>query len=313
LLALDGTGFFSSKKVHCENCCQKAHQDGSITYYHQALSGVLIHPEKKGVIPLAPEAILKQEGSKKNDCERNAAERFLEDFRREHPHLNVIVTEDGLGSNAPHIETLRRLKMNFILGCKPGDHKALFEFIEGTEKIGGLEKLEIKEGKLLHKFRWMCGVSLNESNPDCLVNFIEYWEIEGDKVRHWSWVTDLRLTDSTVYRTMRAGRARWAIENETFNTLKNQGYEFEHNFGHGEQYLSVIFSMLMMLAFLIDQVQEIACQVFQRARAKARTKQNLWAKMRFFFENFEFNSWEDYLGGLAFGIKTQYEILDDSS
>ena len=38
-------------------------------------------------------------------------------------------------------------------------------------------------------------------------------------------------------------RARWKIENETFNTLKNQGYHFEHNYGHGEQHLSVVFVM----------------------------------------------------------------------
>ena len=48
---------------------------------------------------------------------------------------------------------------------------------------------------------------------------------------------------------MWGGRARWKIENETFNTLKNQGYHFEHNYGHGYQHLSVVLAMLMLLAF----------------------------------------------------------------
>ena len=68
-----------------------------------------------------------------------------------------------------------------------------------------------------------------------------------------------------VFRLMRGGRARWKIENETFNTLKNQGYNFEHNYGHGEQNLSVVFAMLMMLAFLVDQTQQLCCALFRAA------------------------------------------------
>lgn len=147
----------------------------------------------------------------------------------------MIVTEDGLGSNAPHIKTLRRLDMSFILGCKPGDHRFLFELIEGSEKLGEVKRWEKKEGKKIHRFRYMNGVSLNDSQSDCLVHFIEYWEIEGSRVKHWSGVTDIELTQENVDRIMRAGRARWVIENETFNTLKNQSYAFEHNFGHGKK------------------------------------------------------------------------------
>ena len=69
---------------------------------------------------------------------------------------------------------------------------------------------------------------------------------------------------------VRGGRARWKIENETFNTLKNQGYQFGHNFGHGKQNLSTIFVMLMMLAFLVDQTQELCCPLFQAVRQEAQ-------------------------------------------
>ena len=82
---------------------------------------------------------------------------------------------------------------------------------------------------------------------------------------------------------MRGGRARWRIENETFNTLKNQGYHFEHNFGHGYKYLSVVFAMLMMLAFLVDQVQQIASKLFNAAWKKLGTKRSLWESIRALF------------------------------
>ena len=64
---------------------------------------------------------------------------------------------------------------------------------------------------------------------------------------------------------MQGGRTRWHIENDTFNTLKNQGYQFDHNFGHGKQNLSVVLAFLMFTAFLIDQIQEFACKHFQAA------------------------------------------------
>jgi len=91
LLSLDGTGYFSSSEVHCDQCCEKHHRDGRITYYHQILGAVIVHPDQSEVFPLAPEPILKQDGAKKNDCERNAAKRFLTALRREHPHLKLIV------------------------------------------------------------------------------------------------------------------------------------------------------------------------------------------------------------------------------
>ena len=129
LLSLDGTGYFSSPTIHCPQCCEKHHRNGTITYYHQMLGAVLVHPDHQEVFPLAPEPILKQDGAAKNDCERNAGKRLLADVRREHPHLKLIVIEDGLASNAPHIRWLQELDLRFILGAKPDDHQFLFEWV----------------------------------------------------------------------------------------------------------------------------------------------------------------------------------------
>ena len=115
LLSLDSTGYFSSKKVHCAQCAQKQHRDGTTTYYHQMLGAVLVHPEHQEVFPLAPEPILKPDGSKKNDCERNAAKRLLGDVRGADPHLKLIVVEDALASNAPHIRHCHLMMLAFLI------------------------------------------------------------------------------------------------------------------------------------------------------------------------------------------------------
>jgi hypothetical protein len=82
---------------------------------------------------------------------------------------------------------------------------------------------------------------------------------------------------------MRAGRARWKIENETFNTLKNQGYNFEHNYGHGQQNLATNLALLMFLAFTVDQVIQRCWRVFRQVRGGLRTKAKLWDIMRSLF------------------------------
>ena len=291
LLSLDGTGYFSSKKIHCEQCGEKHHRDGTTTYYHQMLGAVLVHPDSREVFALAPEPILKQDGAKKNDCERNAAKRLLMDLRREHPHLKLIVIEDALASNAPHIRLLKELDLRFILGTKQSDHTFLFDWVEQTSTT--CEYALTDEKGIHHRFRYLDAAPLNEANFDLQVNFLEYWETTPDgKATHFAWVTDIPLNESNLMQLMRGGRARWKIENETFNTLKNQGYHFEHNFGHGEKNLSTVLMHLMMLAFLIDQIQQRCCRLFQAAVAVAQTKTRFWRKLRNRFDLCLIPDWE---------------------
>jgi hypothetical protein len=305
LLALDGTGYFSSQTIHCSACLETHHRDGSITYSHQLLGAALIHPDRREVIPLMPEAILKQDGSEKNDCERNAAKRFLAKLRREHPHLRVIVTEDGLSSNAPHIDTLQAYGCHYILGVKEGDHASLFAHVQAAELAGRVQHYERRDGAtgITHRFRFLNDVPLNASHPELRVNFLEYWEISTDHVQHFSWVTDLRVHHANVETLMRGGRARWKIENETFNTLKNQGYHFAHNYGHGTQHLSVVLALLMMLAFLVDQTQQLCCALFRAVAEKWGSKRGLWERLRALFFAYALTSMRQLLEALMYGVK----------
>jgi hypothetical protein len=184
LLGLDGTGYFSSQAIHCDSCLEKHHRNGTVTYSHQMLGAALIHPDKREVIPLMPEPIVKPDGSEKNDCERNAAKRFMTKFRQDHPNLKVIVTEDRLSSNAPHIETLKAHDMRYILGVKEGDHAFLFKRVAEAEQAGRVtyyERHDRLKG-LHHRFRFICDMPLNESNAALRVNFIECWETVKGKV-----------------------------------------------------------------------------------------------------------------------------------
>jgi Transposase DDE domain len=311
LVALDGTGYFSSPTIHCDSCLHKEHRNGSVTYYHQMLGAAIIHPDFREVIPLMPEPIVKQDGTTKNDCERNAAKRFITKLRQDHPHLKFILTEDALSSNAPHIETLHDSGCHYILGVKEGDHTYLFQQVEAADDAGGVSYYERHDraAGLVHRFRFVNDMPLNGSRKDVRVNFIEYWEVGQAQVQHFSWVTDLRVNRRNVYTLMRGGRARWKIENETFNTLKNQGYNFEHNYGHGEKNLSVVFAMLMMLAFLVDQTQQLCCNLFRAVWAKLGSKRQLWESMRSLFYTYALQSMRQLLEALFYGLQRPTPIF----
>lgn len=314
LLSVDGCGYFSSNDVHCESCLEKKNKKtGEITYQHQMLGAVIVHPDIKEVIPLTPEPIIRQDGTNKNDCERNASKRFFEKLRKQHPHLPLIVVEDGLASNAPHIQQLNRHKIHYLLGAKEGDHKSLFRHVESAEKEGLTTEIvtENEKGEIISRFRYINQVPLNDSNPDTRVNFLEYWEVKKGRTMHFSWITDITITIENANQIMRGGRARWKIENETFNTLKNQGYHFEHNYGHGKQNLSVVFAFLMMLAFLVDQIQQHACHLFQAVLAKCGSKRALWENMRSMFRLLQFDSMEKIFKAMLYGYKIHgFTVLD---
>ncbi len=197
LLSLDGTTYYSSSKISCPSCLVKNHRNGNTTYSHQLLGATLVHPDLKEVIPLVPEPIIHQDGQTKNDCERNATRRWLKRFRQEHPHLPVIVVEDALSANAPHLRDLREARAHYIIGVKPGDHAFLFQHLQTLDEAGQIQVLTLDDPAtgILHHSRFCNGVPLNESNPDELVNVLEYWEIHPDgKVQHFSWITDFLLS-----------------------------------------------------------------------------------------------------------------------
>lgn len=297
LIACDGTGMFSSEAVHCENCCEKHHKDGRVTYYHQILGAVVVHPDQKEVFPLCPEPISKSDGSTKNDCEQNAMKRFLQDFQQEHPRLKVIFTEDALSAKGPYLKRIKEIGAHFLVNVNPTGNPSLFEWLKGIK----LQEKTIKTKTETIELKFHNGVPINDSNHDLEVNFIDcvIKNKKGKVTGHFSWVTDIFVTPDRVYLLSRGGRARWHIENETFNTLKNQGYQFEHNFGHGYKHLSHVFGLLMFLAFLIDQSQQRCCGLFRSALERMKRKRYFWERLRSVFIEFYIESWADLFTWIA--------------
>lgn len=294
LIGLDGSQYFSSEHISCPSCLTYKKTKKKPRYSHQILQAVMLNPYMRQVLPLAPEPIANTDGHTKQDCEINAGKRILPKIRADHPKLNIIITADGLYSKQPFIDTLKRYRLAFILVAKATDHKVLFEWVNELDGLGQCEYFRFTDDKgRKHVYRWVNQVPLNGSRDADHVNFFEYWLYAGHKATyHNSWVTDQTVSKANIVELVKAGRARWKVENETFNTLKNQGYHIEHNFGHGKHFLSNNFFVLNVLAFFIHQILELCDRGYQYCRSKFSSRKEYWNNLRtgirlMLFRNFE--------------------------
>ena len=297
-VSIDGSGYYQSKNVSCSHCLTKERKSGK-SYSHQTLQGAIVNPDMKQVLPIIAEDIRNEDGNTKQDCEQNAAKRLIAGMRKQHPRLECVIVGDSLFSQQPMIEVLREHRMNFIFTAKPGNHKYMMAHIESVKEQ--LQTHVIRSKNETRIYRWMEDVPLGGREDTLRVNYFEL-EIHAldkktgrlKKTFRSSWVTDLELSEEYIAWITRAARARWKIENECFNNLKNQGYHLEHNFGHGEQFLAFNLYILTLLAFLIHQIFEMTDPLYQEARRRW-SKNLMWENIRGAVRFLLFESWTQML------------------
>jgi hypothetical protein len=233
----------------------------------------------------------------KQDCELVAGKRLVGKLRASHPMIERIIVGDDLYSRQPFIEAVKKSRFSYILVAKPASHKSMFEDIEGLKKEKLLNTYEYTDGKgKKHAYAWENNILLNGNEKTIQVNFVEYSIIENGNVNyHNSFITDIEIREDNVKEIVRGGRARWKIENEGFNTLKNQGYHIEHNFGHGEKNLAEAFFLLNIVGFLMHQIFELTDRMYQEARNGFSARKEYWNMIRSVFKLFIFMDWEQVL------------------
>lgn len=146
------------------------------------------------------------------------------------------------------------LEYTYLFGVKEDGHPVLFTQFKCFDKEGSVKTYTINSLNKKQVSKYCNGLFLNNSNRDINTNMLYYEEYDKKTGQRkvFSWITPLFLSEQTVEKVMKAGRSRWKIENETFNTLKNQDYNFEHNYGHGNNNLCTILMCLMFLVFFLQ-------------------------------------------------------------
>jgi len=309
-IALDGVHYFSSKKIHCQNCSQKTASNGVTTYFHSAITPVVVAPGNERVIALEPEFIVPQDGHDKQDCEQAAAKRWINAHAEQYASRKVTLSGDDLYCKQPFCELVLDKKLNFLLVCKPDSHKTLYEKIEALEAADALLHLSVhhltKAGLEVFTYRYANGVPLRAGEDALLVNWCEVTVTEGTDgpvLYYNTFATNHQITDQTVHPIVRDGRAHWKIENENNNVLKNRGYHLEHNFGHGEKHLSSFLLTLNLLAFLFHTVLGLVDEKYLLLRKTLSARKTFFNDIRALTRYIVFKSWEHLLSFMLEGLE----------
>lgn len=301
LVALDGTEHHCSRKVHCARCSTRKRSDGGTEYFHAFLGASIVAPGHQHVLPLAPEFIAPQDGAEKQDCERNAAKRWLARHAVGLAHMRPVFLGDDLFACQPVAEAIQNAGGHFILTCKPASHRTVTEYLYGA-RLEEHRETVLKRGKRTTMvYRWLSDVPLRGTEDAMRVNWfsIELFDGKGKRTYHNSFVTDLPVTADTVAELAACGRARWKIENETFNVLKCGGYNLEHNFGHGKDTLASVLVVLNLLAFAYHTVASLTVLAWQAAVAAKRATYRFFEHLRTITAYVVFQDWTHLLESIA--------------
>ena len=278
LIALDGTQYFCSQKLACRNCSHRQRNNGKVEHFHTMVSATVVAPGDSRVIPLQPEFVSPQDGHDKQDCENAAVKRWLAAYGQTYAPLRPVYLGDDLYACQPVVESIQSVGGDFIFTAKPSSHKTLYEWLDGAD-INVMER-RVKKGRIVstHRYRWLNALPLRDGKDAAIVNWLELEIVnaKGKTTYRNSFVTSIDVNETNVAELADCGRARWKIENETFNVLKTRGYNLEHNFGHGDNHLAAVLATLNLLAFAIHTVCDLLEALWQAAR------KGMAARYRFF-------------------------------
>jgi hypothetical protein len=301
LIAWDGTEYFCSYKINCPHCLTRKRNNGETENYHTMLSATVVAPGTSRVVPIMPEFIAKQDGAEKQDCERNAVKRWFDKHGQRVKSLNPIYLGDDLFACQPIAEMIKNNGDDFIFTCKETSHKALYDFIEGAPKEQREDKVRKRGVTEIFRYRWIENVPLRDGKDALTVNWVGFQILDAKgKVKYtMAWVTSLPVSKDNIAEIVACGRARWKIENESFNVMKNHGYELEHNFGHGKQFLAMTLAAFNLLAFAWHSVLDLLEPPWQAAREAAAKRTRFFTNIVTLTAFVVFPSWSIFLKSLA--------------
>jgi hypothetical protein len=311
LVALDGVWFYESNKIHCEHCLHIT-KGGNTRYFHDMIAAAIVKPGNDTVLSLAPEFIRNEDGmdgdkneqEKKQDCERSAAKRFLDKHADEYNWLRPVYLGDDLYANYNICTAIIGHEQHFIFTCKPDSHKWLEEMVKYS--FENVKEVRVWDGRnhIIYRYKWVNQVEIREELPTLNVNYLELEvrNVEKDIITYKnSWITDLTISDANVIEMSECGRARWKIENEHNNVLKNRGYHLEHNFGHGHNHACDVYAVLNLLAFQLHSIMLLLDENYQQSYHSFNRRDKFFNAMRFILAKLVFDDLDSLIAWVNIG------------
>ena len=265
-VVIDGTGVFSYNEEPYEGCPYKTSKAGVKTYLQSVVEAKLV-AENGFSISLGTEWIVNQDGQNKQDCEYNASMRLLSKLKKLYPRLPICIILDGLFAKIPIKNKIKSFGWEFIIVWKNKTLYALQDKVERHRVEGRVIK---REKTIVHNLKSRTEYSY-EYDPVALDNkgvSLYYMSLvtknihldkEGpDKKTTFVFMTSIKITPDNYEELIKAGRMRWKIENEGFNTQKNLGYELHHKMNRNNINAIKNYYSCLQIAHLFDQLLNLA-------------------------------------------------------
>jgi hypothetical protein len=270
-------------------------------HYHAAVATAIVKPGSNKVLPVAPEIISNNDGEEKQDCELKAGTRWLDAHGEEYAWLKPTLLGDDLYSNRPFCEKITGMGWSFIFTCKKESHKWLHETVENSfvREVRDVKWDRRKKKHVVYTWKYINDVPIRyDERAPFLVNYVNFeMKTEGAAKPSYtnSWITNKAVNDMNVAYLSECGRARWKIENEHNNVLKNRGYNLQHNFGHGSNHAADIFFLLNLLAFQFHTILEYCDLEYQLTYSTFSVRVAFFEALRVLIRRRYFGSWAGFL------------------
>ncbi len=312
-VALDGIQIHCSDAIHCDLCSTRhVGKHKTVQYFHTMLGAAIVADGHNRALPLMPHFVQPQhnpddgrsDDQRKQDCECNAAKRWLPAYIDLLRPFRPIIVGDDLYCCHPICHLIQTLEADFLLVCKPGNHKRLYELRHDdfTHSTDWLRTRNQQGQSELHRYRWQNGLPVRDSADAVHGTWIEF-EIQrqGQRTYYNTFFTSLHVTAENVAQIARLGRARWKVENEAFNCLTCQGYNLKHNFGHGSRGLANLLATLNLFAFGLHTLLDGMRGLWRQVRDDSGTRRNFFDDLRCLSQRYWFPNWTALLTEMLAG------------
>jgi len=205
-----------------------------------------------------------------------------------YPRLPVCIVADGLYPNKTFFDICKINLYEYIVTFKDGNLKTVWEEVNALKDITPdnvrNETIIVGNTKKRREYCWVNAIDYNGHK----VNWIECDEIVrriAGKIekKRFVFLTSQKVTWSNVSEICQAGRLRWKIENEGFNTQKNHGYNMKHKYSRVSWPAAKNYYQCLQIGHLINMLIELSAD-FKKFKIGKMTVKKLWEGLRGFLK-----------------------------
>lgn len=238
---IDGTGLYSFKKKHCDHCLTRVyHKDTEkefTEYFHYVLEAkILFAPDL--LVSVATEFIENPTSfnseADKQDCELRAFYRLAEKLKAAFKRLPICLTFDSLYACQPVFSLCRDKNWRFIIRFKEKRIPSVaseFQALKLLSPENRVSRICCENAGISRKesYHFVSPIDYNGFLLNCAE--LSCQSADGTETS-FVFLTNFPLNSKNVVSFIAAGRSRWEIENQGFNTQKNGDYFISHTFSY---------------------------------------------------------------------------------